>query len=369
MRYRIQKDDRAPAYLQLYRQMRDDIVAGVYPYHTKLPSKRLISDEVGVSTVTVEHAYALLCEEGYIEARERSGYFVIFRTDDGFVASASQKVAHVPLADATADVTEAFPITVLTKAMRGVMNDFGEAILQKSPNAGCLELRGAIAQYLARSRGISATAEQIVIGSGSEYLYSLIVELLGRERIYAIESPSYQKIEQVYRACAARYEMLPLGSDGIESAALWATGADVLHISPYRSFPSGITATASKRHEYLRWAGDDGARYIVEDDFESEFSVSKKPEETLFSHTSCENVIYMNTFSRTISPALRVGYMVLPKHLVATFERKLGFYSCTVPTFEQLLLARLMSNGDFERHINRVRRKKRCELSHGFEAK
>lgn len=363
MRYRIQKEEKAPAYLQLYRQMRDDIVKGVYPYHTKLPSKRLISDEVGVSTVTTEHAYALLCDEGYIEARERSGYFVIFRTNDGFAASSSQKNAHVSKENRHIDTTEAFPLTVLTKAMRGVMNDFGEAILQKSPNEGCLELREAIGQYLERSRGVYAEASQIVIGSGSEYLYSLIVELLGRERIYAIESPSYQKIEQVYRACGARYEMLPLGDDGIESAALWKSGADVLHISPYRSFPSGITATASKRHEYLRWASN-GERYIVEDDFESEFSVSRKPEETLFSHTSCENVIYMNTFSRTISPALRVGYMVLPKRLTEEFEQKLGFYSCTVPTFEQLLLARLISNGDFERHVNRVRRKKRRELLH-----
>ena len=368
MRYRIQKEEKAPAYLQLYRQMRDDIVKGVYPYNTKLPSKRLISDEVGVSTVTTEHAYALLCDEGYVEAKERSGYFVIFRTDDGFAASSSQKIAHVPTVSRQLDTTEAFPFSVLAKAMRGVMNDFGEAILHKSPNAGCFELREAIGQYLEKSRGIYADASQIVIGSGSEYLYSLIVELLGREQTYAIESPSYQKIEQVYRACGARYEMLPLGSDGIESAALWASKADVLHISPYRSFPSGITATASKRHEYLRWASG-GERYIVEDDFESEFSVSKKPEETLFSHTVCENVIYMNTFSRTISPALRVGYMVLPKRLAEVFEQKLGFYSCTVPTFEQLLLARLISSGDFERHVNRVRRKKRRELSHSFEKK
>ena len=366
MKYRIDKNNGAPAYLQLYKQMRDDIVQGVYAYNSKLPSKRLISDELGISTITVEHAYALLCEEGYVEAKQRSGYFVIFRTDDGFVTSASQKSIHVAPVERHIDMAEAFPFTVLTKAMRGVMNDFGEAILQKSPNAGCLALREAIGQYLARSRGIFAKASQIVIGSGSEYLYSLIVELLGRDRVYAIEFPSYQKIEQVYRGCGVRYEMLPLSGDGIESAALWATDADALHISPYRSFPSGVTASASKRHEYLRWARN-GKRYIIEDDFESEFSVSKKPEETLFSHTSDDNVIYMNTFSRTISPALRVGYMVLPQRLAEEFERNLGFYSCTVPTFEQLLLARLISSGDFERHINRVRRKKRKELLYGYE--
>ena len=241
------------------------------------------------------------------------------------------------------------------------MSDFGENILDKSPNSGCVELREAIKQYLARSRGITADTEQIIIGSGSEYLYSLIVELLGRNRMYAMEFPSYKMIEQVYLASDVQYQMLPLGSDGIESSALWASCADILHISPYRSFPSGVTATASKRHEYMRWASK-GNRYIVEDDFESEFSISKKSEETIFSNTSNDNVIYMNTFSKTISPSLRVGYMVLPKHLVSVFEQKLGFYSCTVPTFVQFVLAELISNGDFERHINRVRRKKRKEL-------
>jgi GntR family transcriptional regulator/MocR family aminotransferase len=241
------------------------------------------------------------------------------------------------------------------------MNDFGETILDRSPNPGCLQLREAIRQYLERSRGIIADTEQIIIGSGSEYLYSLIVELLGRNRIYAMESPSYKKIEQVYLAFDVQCELLPLSHDGIQSASLWASNAHVLHITPYRSFPSGVTATASKRHEYMRWAGKHG-RYIVEDDFESEFSVSKKPEETLFSHISHDNVIYMNTFSKTISPSLRVGYMVLPKHLVSVFEQKLGFYSCTVPTFIQFVLAELIINGDFERHINRVRRQKRKKM-------
>ena len=133
-----------------------------------------------------------------------------------------------------------------------------------------------------------------------------------------------------------------------------------MHVSPYRSYPSGVSASASKKHEYLRWAAQKG-RYIIEDDFESEFSVSKKPEETLFSNAWMDNVIYMNTFSKTISPALRVGYMVLPKHLVAEFAEKLGFYSCTVPTYMQFVLAELISNGDFERHINRVRRQRRKE--------
>lgn len=397
MNYTVEKNDRAPAYLQLYRQVRDDIIKKNYPYNTKLPSKRTLADETGVSIVTAEHAYALLCDEGYVESRERSGYFVIFRTGDIFLSPSGgeserynkrllpdnlktypglsregynpDKESSGPGRDLSAFTGSSpasphdFPFSVLVKTMRSVINDFGENILDRSPNAGCPELRGAISRYLSRSRGISAEPVQIVIGSGAEYLYGLIVQLFGRERVYGIESPSYQKIQQVYQASDVKYEMLPLGNDGIESSALWASGADVLHISPYRSFPSGVSAPASKRHEYVRWA-DKGDRYIVEDDFESEFSVLKKPEETLFSLASGGNVIYMNTFSQTISPSLRVGYMVLPQRLVSAFEQKLGFYSCTVPTYIQYVLAELIDNGDFERHINRVRRRKIQEERH-----
>ena len=360
MKYSILKDNTNPAYLQLYRQVREDIINGIYPYGTKLPSKRLIATETGISTVTVEHSYALLCEEGYIETRERSGYFVSFRTEDIFLSSTADTVpASGFLPHHTDTDTPEFPFSVLAKTMRSVLSEYEEGILDRSPNSGCIELRDALRRYLLRSRGISADTEQIIIGSGSEYLYSLIVELLGREKQYALESPSYKKIEQVYHAANVHTTLLPLGTDGIKSTALRSCTADILHISPYRSFPSGVTASASKRHEYMRWAAKKN-RYIIEDDFESEFTISKKPEETLFSHTADDNVIYMNTFSKTISPSLRTGYMVLPKHLVSEFQNKLGFYSCTVPTYLQYVLAKLLNNGDFERHINRVRRKKRA---------
>jgi len=362
MKYIIDKTNR-PVYLQIYRQIRQDIVSGIYPYNTKLPSIRLLCDELSVSTVTVDHAYALLCDEGYIEARERSGYFVIFRADDGFVASANDKTYPIHHTNHhESSTTVEFPFSVLAKTMRRVISDFGESILDRSQNTGSVELREEISRYLARSRGIYVEPNQIIIGSGSEYLYNLIVGLLGRNMVYAIEAPSYKKIEQVYSSSGVELEKLPLGHEGIDSAALQNCHADVLHISPYRSYPSGVTASASKRHEYLRWAGQND-RFIVEDDFESEFSLSQKPEETLFSHTSNDNVIYMNTFSMTVSPSFRVGYMVLPKHLVCEFEERLGFYSCTVPTYVQFVVAELISNGDFERHINRVRRAKRKELN------
>ena len=360
MKYLIDKTNR-PVYLQIYKQIRQDIVNGIYPLGAKLPSIRLLADELAVSSVTVDHAYALLCDEGYVESRERSGFVVIFRKDDRFALTDEVQAKTILIEHKKHDYPD-FPFSVLSKTMRGIITDYGESILERSPNSGCLQLREAIQRYLAKNRGINVSAEQIIIGSGSEYLYSLIIELLGKNCIFGIESPSYKKIEQVYLAAEVKYEPLPLSKDGIDSAALLRSQATVLHTTPYRSFPTGITASASKRHEYIRWSTK-GERYIIEDDFESEFSVSTKPEETLFSLAGQDNVIYLNTFSKTISPSLRVGYMVLPKKLVGVFEEKLGFYSCTVPTFEQYVIARLLQNGDFERHINRVRRDKRKKIA------
>ncbi len=361
MKYIIEEKSGIPAYLQLYHYFRDDIVQGVYPHKSKLPSKRITCAETGLSAITVEHAYDLLIQEGYVESKERSGYYVIFRPNAGFASFS--KLEHVHKNDFVTKHTAnvySFPFNSIAKAMRKVINDFGEEILVRSPNSGCNELRKNISLYLARSRGIHAAPEQIVIGAGSEYLYNLISILLGHSNIIAIESPSYKQIEQVYKSLDINYVKLKLGHDGIDSSELWNCDANILHVSPYRSFPSGVSASASKKHEYLSWASEKN-KYVIEDDFESEFSISKKPEETLFATTKLDNVIYLNTFSKTISSAFRVGYMVLPMRLVKVFEEKLGFYSCTVPTYIQYVIAELIANGDFERHINRVRRKKRLE--------
>ena len=358
MKYVINSEQR-PVYLQIYRQIREDIVAGFYPFGTKLPSKRQLAEETGVSIITIEHAYSLLCEEGYIEAKERIGYIVSFQNSDGFASAANPLTSTFMPATSNHSYLN-FPLSVLSKTMRKVLSDNGDSLFERSPNSGCDHLRVAIRQYLARNRGIQVDSSQIIIGSGSEYLYSLIVELFGRDHIYAIETPSYNKIQQVYEAADVSFESLPLVNTGIDSKALEETNADILHTTPFRSYPSGVTATASKRYEYIRWASKKD-RYIIEDDFESEFSVSTKPAETLFS-LSPENVIYLNTFSQTISPSLRIAYMVLPKSLTELFKKKLGFYSCTVPTYMQYVLAELINNGDFERHINRVRRQLRKNL-------
>ena len=359
MKYHIEQGGEKHAYMQLYEQLREDIVAGVLPCGKKLPSKRLLAEETGSSVVTVEHAYAILCDEGYIESRERSGYFVIYREDDfpAGAESAAVSVRRVEHSKRLSSVSSEFPFSVLSKTMRRVLSEYGEEILIKSPNHGCMELREAITTYLERSNGMKVRAEQIVIGAGAEYLYSLIVQLLDMERV-ALERPSYGKIEQVYSANGVQCELLELGGDGIKTAQLERSQAEVLHITPFNSFPSGITASASKRMEYLRWARRRGG-YIIEDNYDSELTVSKKNEDTVYSLCEDGRVIYLNTFSKTIAPSMRIGYMVLPESLLASFREKLDFYSCTVPVFEQYVLAELISNGDFERHINRVRRARR----------
>ena len=349
-----------PAYLRLYEELRGKILSGAWPHGTKVPSKRETAEQAGVSVITAEHAYELLCEEGYLEARERSGYFVLYRRDEGYFTPASAVSA--PLSPMPPPPREAFPFSVLAKTMRKVLQDREEALLVKAPGEGVPALREAIARYLLRSRGLSVTPGQIFVGSGAEYLYGLIVRLLGRERTYAAEDPSYEKIAQVYQAEGVRCELLRLGKNGILSGDLWAARASVLHVTPYHSFPSGVTADASKRREYIRWA-EEPNRYLVEDDFYSEFSLSGKPTETLFSLSGGQKVLYVNTFSQTIAPSMRAGYLVLPEALLPLYKDRAGFYSCPVPTFEQYVLAELLDSGSFERHINRVRRRLRAKNS------
>ena len=362
MRYHIDQSGGQSAYMQLYEQLRRDIVSGSYAYGAKLPSKRLLAEEAGVSVVTAKHAYEILCDEGYLESRQRSGYFVVYRERD-FLSPAENLVreeseSHRGQFHSVHNTKSEFPFSVLSKTMRRVLLDYGDEILEKSPNRGCNRLRNAICTYLKRSSGIITGPEQIIIGAGAEYLYGLIIQLLGKERIFAMEKPAYEKIYKVYEANGVMCDRLKLGKDGIRTEELKKTRATVLHVTPYNSFPSGITASVSKRHEYLRWA-ESRVGYIIEDNYDSELTVSTKNEDTIFSMAETDTVIYLNTFSRTVAPSFRVGYMVLPEQLLAIFDQKLGFYSCTVPVFEQYVLAELIESGDFERHINRVRRARR----------
>ncbi len=350
-------------YMQIYYKLRGDILSGILPYGSKLASKRQLSDDFNVSVITIEHAIDLLSEEGYIESRERSGYFVSYKEGDSFsVATAKTFDDITDQTPVTDDEIASFPFGVFAKTMRHVLSIRGEKILIKSPNKGIFELRNAIAEYLARNRNIIVSPNQIIIGSGAEYLYGLVVSILGRNLIYGIEKPSYEKIEQVYQANDVNTRLLTLGKNGILSSELHKTDADVLHITPYRSYPSRVSANAAKRREYITFSAQKPKRFIVEDDCESEFTPSSKPQETVFSLSENENVIYLNTFSKTIAPSIRIGYMVLPNALLPEYEKRAGFYSCAVPSFEQYVLAEFIDSGNFERHINRVRRQNRRRI-------
>ena len=355
MRYLIETNSDTPAYIQLYRYFVKDIITGVYPYDSKLPSKRTIADDTGVSVITVEHAMTLLNEEGYVQSRQRSGVYVTYRGED-FLGDNKTDEEIVYDVSKQNHSTGEFPYSVLAKTMRKVLLDYGEKILVKSPNHGCPELRGEISAYLKRSRGLHVRPNQIIIGSGSEYLYGLIVQMLGTDKTYAIEKPSYNKIRQVYEAMGISCDQLLMTPSGIATEELERTEAKILHVTPFNSFPTGVTADISKRQEYLRWARKRKG-ILIEDNYDSELTISRKSEEPLYSMSSDVNVIYLNTFSRTIAPSMRIGYMVLPVGMVEEYNRKLGFYSCTVPIFDQYVLANLLKNGDFERHINRMRRK------------
>lgn len=349
----MKKETSEKKYYQIYDEIKRKILCGEYKYGDKLPSKRVMSDRSGYSVITVETAYAILADEGYISSRERSGYYVSLsapipqRSIDGDIPYLNERgVEQAP----------DFEYSVWLKTLRKVLSESPDKIFSKPENKGCTALRNAIADYLKRSRDMFAEPERIIIGSGAEQLYETVVKILGREKIYGIEAPSYEKIKAVYMGAEAKICEMELGDDGIRSEALERERIDVLHVTPFHSYPSGITASLSKRYEYLKWA-ERARGYIVEDDFYSEFFTSGRPPSTLYSLDARDSVIYINTFSKSLSSSMRIGYMILPRSLMDEYERKIGSFSCSVPTLEQYALAEFISGGAFERHLNRVRRK------------
>lgn len=341
-------------YISLYKDLKNKIISGEYTANEKLPSKRVMADKYGCSVITVEHACSMLCDEGYIVSRERSGYFVC--KIDAFISGDTipSQITHIEEPTGILHKHD-FEYSLWFKAIRKVISENGERLFIKSPNKGCSVLRNAIADYLYRYRGMIADPRRIIIGSGSEQLYENVVQILGRDKIYGIEDPSYEQIEAVYLNAGATVRKLKMGKDGIRTRALSEADIDVLHVTPFHSYPTGITTSISKRWEYLRWAGN--GRYIVEDDFDSEFFVPGQPIESLYSLSSGNSVIYINTFSKSLSSSMRIGYMILPEELIDRYDRILGRFSCSVPVLDQYILSEFISSGSFERHLNRIRRK------------
>lgn len=354
--YELKKAPGVPLYEALYRCIRGDILSGKLKPGEKLPSKRALAQNLEVSKITVETAYNQLLSEGYLRSQEKVGYFVeaVERpaAPAGETHTAPAAGERKWLLDLTANGTEQFPFSVWMKLQREVMLDYGQDLLLPLPNRGVPELRQAIADHLTAFRGMRVEPENILIGAGTDFLYNLLMQLLGREKTYAVEEPGYGKIRKIYAAGGVKSLSAPMDEQGVIPGGL--QNADVLHFSPSHHFPTGLVTPVSRRMELLSWAGD--SRWIIEDDYDSEFRFDAHPMPAMQALDGKGRVIYMNTFSKSIAPSIRISYMVLPSDLMAEFQSRLGFYSCTVPSFEQYTLARFLSRGYFEKHINRMKK-------------
>ncbi len=354
--YELKKAPGVPLYEGLYRCIRGDILSGALKPGEKLPSKRALAQNLEISKITVETAYNQLLSEGYIRSQEKVGYFVeeVERPAPAPAPEplpSREKAPEPPELDLSANGTEGFPFSVWSRLQREVMLDYGEELLRPLPNQGIGELRRAIADHLAAFRGMRVAPENILIGAGTDFLYNLLIQLLGRDKTYAVEEPGYGKIRKIYAAGGVRCVSARMDSRGVTPESL--EQADVLHFSPSHHFPTGLITPVSRRMELLRWAEE--GRWIIEDDYDSEFRFDAHPMPAMQTLDE-RRVIYMNTFSESLAPAIRISYMELPGALMAQFQQKLGFYSCTVPSFEQYTLARFLSRGYFEKHINRMRK-------------
>lgn len=354
--YDLKKAPGVPLYEALYRCIRQDILSGKLIPGQKLPSKRALATHLKVSKITVEGAFHQLVAEGYLSSQEKVGYFVEALDQ----VRPPQRSYPVPpqttedTLDLSSNGLARFPFSVWSRLQREVLLDVGESLLQPVPNQGLWELRCAICDHLAQFRMMQVNPENVLIGAGTDFLYNLLIQLLGRDKLYAVEEPGYGKIRKIYAAGGVTCIGAPMDDKGVLPQALGQ--AQVLHISPSHHFPTGTITPLGRRQQLLSWANACPGRWIIEDDYDSEFRFASHPMATMQSLDRADRVIYMNTFSKTLTPSIRISYIVLPASLMTQFREKLGFYSCTVPSFEQYTLARFLRDGHFEKHLNRMRK-------------
>lgn len=360
--YELKKSPGVPLYEALYRCIRADILSGRLEAGEKLPSKRALADHLEISKVTVEGAYNQLLSEGYLRSEEKVGYFVEAVEQlhtDGAPIALPKEHRDEWLVDLTSNAPAAgFPFSVWMKLQRQVMLDYADRLLAPMHNQGDGELRCAIARHLREFRNMHVDPQNILVGAGTDFLYNLLLQLLGRDKVYAVEDPGYRKIRQIYAAGGVECIPAPMDGQGVIPEALGR--AQVLHISPSHHFPTGIVTPVKRRQQLLEWAAQGQDRWLIEDEYDSEFRFDAHPVASLQAMDRLGRVIYMNTFSKTLAPSIRISFMILPAELMERFQRQLGFYSCTVPSFEQFTLARFLEQGHFEKHINRMRRSYRA---------
>lgn len=377
--YSFEKNGKHPLYEQLYKDISSDILTGELKPEEKLPSKRSLSKHLGISVITVENAYEQLMAEGYIYSIPKKGFYVSVMDDsfnygdriedrdyeENYPAIAEKEAAEnmhdrksplyfVDFSSNRIDIDN-FPFSIWAKLMREILRENQKELMLSSPSEGVQPLREAIAMHLLQYRGVSVSPEQIIVGAGTEYLYGLLIQLLGFEKNYGVENPGYHKITQIYQSHNVPCAFISMDKDGVMVSEMIKKKIDVMHISPSHHFPTGTVMPVARRYELLKWASASVDRYIIEDDYDSEFRMVGQPIPALQTIDSYGKVIYMNTFSKTLTSTVRISYMVLPEELLRRFHKKLSFYSCTVSNFEQYTLAKFIQDGYFEKHLNRMR--------------
>ena len=354
---------KTPMYEQLYRYFVAEIQAGRLAPGEKLPSKRDLCRHLGVSRSTVETAYGLLTAEGYVLSRPRSGFYAAdYARLDGLAPAPERRAAPAQSAPAapprydfsTAAVdTSLFPYASWAKLNKEVVYASPE-LLQQGDRQGDGLLRRALADFLGAYRGVKCTPEQIVVGAGLEYLTSLLLMLFSRDAVFGTEDPGYAAFQRTVTLGGRELRCLPLDGQGLSAAALEESDATVAYVTPSHQFPMGMTMPASRRSQLLRWASRAPERYLIEDDYDSEFRYDSRPLPAMQGMDSFGRVVYVGTFSRSLAPSIRLAYMVLPLPLLERYRLLFSHSSSTVSRYEQAVMARFLSEGYYARYLRRV---------------
>lgn len=353
-------DSKTPLYQQLYAHFVRAIRAGRLAPGEKLPSKRRLAEQLKLSVNTVDAAYQMLTAEGYLEAKPRSG-FVVQKLERLAPPAAPAKKPCKTSAPVrwrynfeTASIdTGLFPFKTWRRIQRDVL--CGQPhLLNHGPRSGDEELRAAIDRHLREARAARCEPEQIVVGAGIEYLLGILARLFAGQT-FAVEDPGYARTHRILANNGAPVAFVPVDGQGMSARALAASGAHLAYVTPSHQFPTGVTMPVGRRTELLQWAGAAPDRYVIEDDYDSEFRFDGRPIPCMQGLDEADRVIYISTFSKSVAPAIRIGYMVLPAPLLETYRQRFGFYSCTVSRFEQQTLSRFMDGGWFSRHLARLR--------------
>lgn len=360
----LEDNEKEPLYEQIYEQIKHQIQMGDLPQKTKLPSARKLAAYLDVSRNTVDFAYGQLAAEGYIESRPRSGFYVCqveelaaldihVETEE---VRGGEKKAQMPydFSPSGTDM-EYFPYHVWRKLLKEIMINDNSELFQKGDPQGDYELRRSIMYYLRQSRGVHVHASQIVIGAGMENLLFLLRQTFGKKRVVGLENPVYTNACGILRELGFGIRPVAMDHNGLNVDDLRKTDADLAYVTPAHQYPTGVIMPAGRRGQLLRWAREKEERYIIEDDYDSEFRYHGKPIPALQGLDSSEKVIYMGTFSRAIAPAIRVGYIVLPPKLLDLYHKNVTAFSCSVSRIDQKVLTLFLSEGHFERHLNRMR--------------